>query len=271
MLNKIVFKGERLVYRFLKNKKEFERLLKSDNLFLRQIGIIFIESLQQNLTSQEKEVRNEVEALRKKLITENLKISPNSNTDSVKDSVRYLAKVASKNEKWGILLMKMISNFDVKRGLEFGTCIGISAAYQAGIMKKKDSGEFISIEGIEARKNLSGENLKMLGLDNVELHCGSFDEILPMVLQLHGEFDFLFIDGDHRYKATVDNFHKVLPHLKENSIVVVDDIKWSDGMKRAWLEIKKNDRIAFTFDLFLVGVCIIGDAEKSEEFKISLW
>lgn len=272
ILKKIVNKTYRYLYRALRNGEQINKLNQSEDERLVKIGQVFQDSLSKNLTIDEVKLRDKIESLKTDLIKGKGRIPANNNPNSqATEQVSYIAKNASKKENWGILLMKLISTFNLQKGIEFGTCLGISAAYQAGAMKVNTGGELVTMEGIESRKKLAEQNLIKLGLDNTKLYLGVFEEILPEVLKTHQEFDYLFIDGDHRYSATVDNFNKILPHLKENSIVVVDDIKWSEGMKLAWEEIKKNDQIAYTFDLFIVGICIIGEVDKPQNFKVSLW
>lgn len=272
IIKKVLNKLYRLMYSQLVSRKKIDQLINSDEEYLKTMGNVFQESLNVELSQQEEKIRSSVEEIRKQLIDSDGKIAGATGSEE-EDSLSYLARVVSKKEKWAILLMKLISHFDLQKGLEFGTCIGISAAYQAGIMKAKaENGGFVTMEGIESRYNLAKENFEKLSLNNIETHFGVFNEILPGILEKHENFDYLFIDGDHRHKATVNNFGKVLPHLKKGAIVVVDDIKWSKGMKRAWSEIKKYPEVIYSFDLFLVGICIVKlDTTNKKEFKLALW
>lgn len=271
MIKKISNKIFRELYKALFTRRKLIEMKSSGDEDLKRFALIVEECLSNKLSESEKANRDRIESLRNHLINEDNRL-PADNTPDTKstDSVRYLAKVASKKEKWAVFLMKLASGFKLKRGLEFGTCIGISAAYQASAMSIND-GKLITMEGLKPRKELAEDNFKVLGIENIETHFGAFNEILPGVLNTNSEFDYLFIDGDHRYSATVENFKKVLPKLKDRSIVIVDDIKWSEGMKKAWKEIKNHEQVIYSIDLFLVGICIIGDSEIKKEFKIAMW
>ena len=53
----------------------------------------------------------------------------------------------------------------------------------------------------------------------------------------------MVIDGHHDEQATIAYFEKFIPYLSKNSIIVFDDISWSDGMRRAWNTIEKNEMV----------------------------
>lgn len=272
LINKIIGKAYRLIYCKIITGKKIKKLVNSEDENLKKMGLALLESLSCKLDDEEERIVDTVEGLRKELIDSDRTILAGKGTEE-EDSVSYLAKVASKKENWAILLMKLISYFNLKKGLEFGTCIGISASYQASRMDLNGESKFVTMEGIRSRNELAIENFQKLGIRNVETHLGAFDTTLSKVLANNSQFDYLFIDGDHRYKATVENFNKVLPYLQNGSIVVVDDIKWSKGMRKAWAEIKKFPQVTHSFDLFLVGICIVSStkSENTKEYKMALW
>jgi len=54
-------------------------------------------------------------------------------------------------------------------------------------------------------------------------------------------------------------------------MLVLDDISWSDGMKRAWSRISDDERVGISVDLGEMGVCLMDKAiiEKTS-IKISM-
>ena len=42
--------------------------------------------------------------------------------------------------------------------------------------------------------------------------------------------------------------------MREHSILIFDDIHWSQEMETAWEEIKKDESISLTIDLFFIGI-----------------
>ena len=61
---------------------------------------------------------------------------------------------------------------------------------------------------------------------------GRFQDVLDDTLADLREVDYVFIDGHHDEKATLDYFNRIYPFLSKNAIVLFDDISWSEGMKR---------------------------------------
>ena len=60
-----------------------------------------------------------------------------------------------------------------------------------------------------------------------------------------------------------------MPYLSKNSILVFDDISWSDGMRRAWKHIEKNKHIKISLNLGVVGVCVF-DENIDEKYNIRI-
>ena len=96
-----------------------------------------------------------------------------------------------------------------------------------------------------------------LGLDNVEVVVGLFQDTLKSVLEAHQPIEYAFVDGHHQEEATIAYFREVLPFLSERAVVIFDDISWSEGMKRAWSAIKAYESVKICVDLAYVGICII--------------
>ncbi|MDR3218823.1 MAG: class I SAM-dependent methyltransferase [Dysgonamonadaceae bacterium] len=165
--------------------------------------------------------------------------------------------LGSKPALWAFLLFNLIKIFQPLRALELGTCIGISASYQATAQKLNGKGRLITIEGSEAIAALARKNIRSLQLDNVEVVCGRFKDVLPAVLQDNQPFDCVFIDGHHDEQATIDYFEMILPALSSGALLIFDDISWSVGMKNAWQKISCDERIALAVDLKMLGLCLI--------------
>jgi hypothetical protein len=53
-------------------------------------------------------------------------------------------------------------------------------------------------------------------------------------------------------------------------IFVFDDINWSKGMNYAWNEIKNDDQVNFTIDLYKQGVVVLGKKESAKNIGFSL-
>ncbi len=175
-----------------------------------------------------------------------------------------IAKTAGRNEKFGKLLFRMVNHFKPQTIVELGTSMGLATLYLAGTNPQN---EVYTIEGspeIAAQAHLHFEKLE---LKNIHQIVGNFDDILKETLQEIGNVDLYFIDGNHRKQATIDYFEIAKPHLNENSIVIFDDIHWSQGMDQAWQHIKQDSFVTLSIDLFFVGIVFLKkDFKEKQDF-----
>lgn len=184
-------------------------------------------------------------------------------------TVGEVCRIASKPYFWSLFLFKLIRKFKPLFCIELGTCLGISGAYQASALKLNNNGRLITLEGAKSIASLAEENFQQLGLDNVQVVTGRFQDNLDSVLAENITVDYAFIDGHHDEKATIFYFEKIMPHLSKNAIIVFDDISWSDGMRRAWKHINKNQLIKISLNLGVVGVCVV-DENIDDKYDIRI-
>lgn len=168
------------------------------------------------------------------------------------------AALSSKSAFWARVLFSLVREFRPGTCLELGTNMGISAAYQATALKLTGVGKLTTLEGDEARARAARGHLRQLGLNNVEVVLGRFRDTLPAVLATCRTVDFAFIDGHHDELATREYFELIAVHLSSSALVVLDDISWSRGMRRAWAAIRRDPRVRVSVDLRVLGLCVVG-------------
>jgi len=269
---KVFKKLDRIYRRFRYSGKEVQKLMNHPDERVRLLAKSLDESLRQSFSDEERSMVQTIERERKAIIKEDVQVQATNSPNSDKtDSTKYLARVSSKRKSWASLQLKIIRNLKPEKGLEFGTCLGITAAYQAQGMQLNGSGSFITMEGLESRQRFALKLFDSLKVENVHCIQGDFNETLPGVIDDFGPFEYVFIDGDHRYESTVKYFKTLLPHLTENAIVILDDIRLTDEMFKAWNKIKSDPSVSYSFDFIQVGLCFIGDTEKKESYQIALW
>ena len=83
-----------------------------------------------------------------------------------------------------------------------------------------------------------------------------------------GKFDLVFIDGNHKKEATLRYFNLLLPYVHSNSIVIFDDIRWSNEMEMAWCEIYSHKNIKLSIDLFNLGIVFFNEKLIKQHFEI---
>jgi predicted O-methyltransferase YrrM len=181
-------------------------------------------------------------------------------------SVADLTQKAAKSPKWGQLLMRIVQHYRPSRILELGTSLGISAAYLAC---GNPAARLISVEGSPCLAAEAAKHLRDLGLANAEVVTGHFDAMLPDLLAHWNSIDLVFVDGNHRKGPTLNYFHLLLPHLSPTSILVFDDIHWSQDMEEAWLTIQRDSRVLLSVDLFVFGLVFFNPQfREKQNFKI---
>ncbi len=181
----------------------------------------------------------------------------------IKTKQRKIADVAAsslKPKKYSQLLFRMVGYYNPSVILELGTSLGITTSYLASA---KDLARVITMEGSEAVAGIAKENFAKEQLKHIELVLGDFDSTLqPTLNSITTNIDFIFIDGNHRYEPTVRYFKQLLPHVNEQSVIIFDDVHWSEEMEQAWEEIKKHPSVTLTIDLFFIGIVFFRKENK---------
>jgi predicted O-methyltransferase YrrM len=165
--------------------------------------------------------------------------------------------LSSKSPFWARLLFMLVREARPARCLELGSNLGLSAAYQASALRLNGTGLLVTLEGAEPRARLARQNLARLGLDNATVVTGEFRNTLAGILEVDPPVDFAFIDGHHDEHATREYFERIAARAAPTAIIVLDDISWSDGMKRAWRSIRSDSRVALAVDLRVIGLCLL--------------
>jgi predicted O-methyltransferase YrrM len=208
----------------------------------------------------------EIEEVRKKLLSnktvieiEDLGAGSRGGLTKQK-SVAQIAKAALKPKKYAQVLYRLARHYQPRTIIELGTSLGITAAY---LSEACPAAEITTIEGSKSIFSMARENLAGLCCENVEPVHGNFDLVLPDILAKYPQVDLGYIDGNHRYEATMRYFHQFLQNAHAGTILVFDDIHWSEEMEKAWEEIKSHPSVQYTIDIFFLGFVFF-----REEFKI---
>lgn len=218
-----------------------------------------------------KKVYDAIEEQRKKLLNDDslltitdLGAGSHLNKNRTK-KVSQLAKNALKNPRLAQLIYRLAANHQAHHIIELGTCLGITTAYLA---KACPDADVLTIEGCPETAAVACRNFNDLNLTNIELQVGNFDELLPLALTQATRLDLVYIDGNHTKAATLNYFNWCLPKVHENTLLIFDDIYWSEGMKEAWQEIKKHPQVTVTIDLFWIGLVYFRKGQAKEHFKL---
>ena len=179
-----------------------------------------------------------------------------------------LVRRAARKKASGELLGRMVQHYRPKRGLEFGTHVGISALY---CLSHHSFDEYITLEGIEELASIAKHNFQSFGV-HPTLLVGPFELLIQEALDL-GELspDFVFIDGNHQYLPTIEYFQLILPYMPDGGIMIFDDIYWSSEMRKAWQRIISHPEVSVSIDLYFLGICFIRRRQAKEHFSFRFW
>lgn len=177
-------------------------------------------------------------------------------------TVKDIVKRASSSESEGQLLFRLVNYLKPQRMLELGTNLGLSTLYQAAASR---DAHFISLEGAPALAQLASKHLDRYHLGHVDIQVGPFEETLQKALDNLGQVDYVYLDGDHREQAVLDNVDLMLPYFHASTALVIDDIYWSEGMTRAWNTLKQLERVTLSIDLYEVGILFFNPAFREKQ------
>jgi predicted O-methyltransferase YrrM len=185
------------------------------------------------------------------------------NFNSNKRKVKEIAKTSLSTQKYSILHYKLISYFKPQNILEIGTSLGINTLY---MWYGNKNAHIYTFEGNETVVDLAKKNFDLLSADSIEVINGNFDLTLAAKLKEIASVDYVFIDGNHRFEPTLRYFEQILPYTNQNSVLIFDDIYWSDEMIKAWKNILNHPKVSITIDLFNVGIVFLNPNFSKQNF-----
>ena len=177
-----------------------------------------------------------------------------------------MVKNTAKMAKYARLLHRTCEFYKPKVALEIGTNVGISSMYQALAIPE---GYLFTLEGSPSCAEIAVYNLRRLGLENTQVIVGNFDDTLPKVLEQLPKLDYVFFDGNHSMKATLDYFNQCKNLAHNDTIFIFDDINWNEDMNECWQRIKLDEDVKITIDVFFMGIVFFrSENTEKENFTI---
>ena len=220
-----------------------------------------------------KKVYGEVEAIRAELLSDNSVITvtdlgAGSHVNNNRQKrIGDIAKNALKPPKLAQLLYRLVADLQPQNMIELGTCLGTTSLY---LKKAAPDARLYTLEGCPETAGIAAEIFKKAEINDIKLITGNFDDTLPGVINSLDQLDFVFVDGNHQKDATLKYFEWCLPKVHENTLLIFDDIYWSEGMKEAWEIIKAHSQVTVTVDLFWIGLVYFKKGREKEDFLIKI-
>ncbi|RZJ84776.1 MAG: class I SAM-dependent methyltransferase [Chryseobacterium sp.] len=183
----------------------------------------------------------------------------------IKTNDRAISKIAAsslKPKKFARLFFRIAQYYHPQTMVELGTSFGTSSAYLAS---GNPNGKLYTLEGAPAIAAIAQQNFRKLALSNIELIEGDFAATFPALLQRLEVIDLAFVDGNHRKIPTLEYFHALLKKSVDHTILIFDDIHWSEEMEAVWEEIKADAAVTLSIDLFFIGIVFLSNRFKVKQ------
>lgn len=174
-----------------------------------------------------------------------------------------ILKVSSSRGKYGRLLYQLSAYYTPKKVLEFGTSLGIGSAHFA---LGHPQATITTVEACRSTREVALETFQQLHTTTVDSVHATFDQFLNDVPPT--ETDLLFIDGHHDGEALLGYIERLIPWTNEETLIVVDDIRWSNSMFDAWQTLCADSRFHVSIDLFRMGILSRRSGQEKEHFVL---
>jgi predicted O-methyltransferase YrrM len=189
-----------------------------------------------------------------------------------KSNTRQISKIAQTagiTPKRAKLLFRIVNYFQPESILEIGTSLGLATS---ALSLGNTSSKLITLEGCPntmavAEKMFQVSSFK-LPSNKVNFITTEFTSYLKNFQLQSSNFQFIYFDGNHSEKATLEYFELLLPTITNDSVWIFDDIHWSEEMENAWEIIKKHPKVKVTIDTFQWGIVFFRAEQEKEHFVI---
>lgn len=181
-------------------------------------------------------------------------------------TISQILRLSATPSKQSRLFHRLIRFFDHEYIIELGSSIGINTLYLASA---SDKAQVYTIEGCPATAAVAHEVFNRFGKLNINLIEGNIDFRLPDLVAKLPSIDFAYFDANHTYDATRRYFETCLPKVHDRTVLVFDDIHWSDGMEKAWAAIKNHEKVSMTIDLFDSGLVFFRPLYIKQHYVLS--
>jgi predicted O-methyltransferase YrrM len=179
--------------------------------------------------------------------------------------ISAIFKTSSSKGKYGYLLYRLSKHYKPATILELGTSLGIGSIH---FSFGNPSSKIITVEACSATREVACQNFEKYGIISIESRLSTFSAFLE---NYSGEqFDLVFVDGHHDGDALIHYLEQLDPFTHADTIYILDDIRWSDSMLKAWNKIIAMEEYHVTIDLFRMGMILKRPQQVKEHFVIKL-
>lgn len=214
--------------------------------------------------SRKQKGNTQYEKYRKALTKEKtiLKLNDLGTGNKNKIAISETAKRSLSSAKKSNLLVSLGNYFESEVIVELGTSLGINALYLSDI----ENSQVYTFEGDENRSKIARSKFDELNKNNIKLIKGNIDKTLMSFLNDGKRLDLVFFDANHAYQPTLNYYNTCIPHKKDSTVFILDDIYYSAEMTKAWKEIIDEVEVTLSIDLYSVGILFFDPSFKKKHY-----
>jgi len=219
-----------------------------------------------SLSDEDKIVFSKVESIREQIANSGKQFTTIMMNHTIERTASEIATNSSVFPKWGMFLYLCAKSFQARTILELGSSAGISGCYLSSAPSCRN---FITIEGSPILAGLAEQNIRQINEQSRVIH-GRFEKVLGNVMtNLTEQIDLVYVDGPKTQVETLNLFRLITPKLKRESIIIFDDITWSEEMWNLWQVLCDWEGFSYAINIGRFGVCVwCGD--KTRPVKVDL-
>lgn len=183
---------------------------------------------------------------------------------------RKVSSIASHSlqpKKYAQLLYRLVAYLQPTTIIELGTSLGVTTQYLSLAAR---SASIYTLEGDKSQAYLAETGFRKSGLSNISLIQGHIDQTLPSLLRSIEGYDMAFVDAHHTLSATLKNVNRLKDKLNDGGVIIMDDIYWSKGMKKAWDRLITYPMFSVSIDLHKVGLLFKRPGQEKQHFILKL-
>lgn len=177
--------------------------------------------------------------------------------------ISSIYRTSSSKGRFAQFFYQLAGFYRPNRILEFGTSLGIGTIHFA---KGNPNAEIITVEACPETAKIAQSNFQLVKATNIQLINQTFNDFIPQLKP--GKFDLIFIDGHHDGTALLNYVDALEPWMHDETMVILDDIRWSDSMLNAWNLLRVDTRFNVSIDFFRMGMLVKRPSQEKEHFFI---
>lgn len=180
-------------------------------------------------------------------------------------SVQSIFKTASCKGVYAKLLSQISTFYQPSQILELGTSLGLGTI----ALSHGNAAGIVSVDACANTLAVAADNLEKMHISNqVTLVNATFTAYLNNLDNV--KFDLIYIDGHHDGNALREYMERLSNFAHQDTMFILDDIRWSDGMFEVWNELIASEKYHLSMDLFRMGILIPRPQQVKQHFVIKL-